>query len=241
MAGKANDSGAVIGVILLAAGSGRRFGGALPKQYALAAGRTILAHALAHLAAEPRIRFVQPVIAAGDDRFAAAARGDWPFALLPPVQGGETREHSMHCGLRALPAEVSLVAVHDAARPLPSPALLAGVLDAALAHGAAVPGLPVTDTIKRVDADGRVLETPPRAMLRAVQTPQAARRDWLEDAARRLVGRLGEFSDDAALLEAAGYPVHVSAGDAANRKITTREDLRWLEMRLAARSAREEQ
>ncbi len=228
-----------IGVILLAAGSGRRFGGALPKQYVRAAGKTILAHALAHLAAEPRIRFVQPVIAAGDDRFAEAARGRWPFTLLPPVPGGETREHSMLCGLRALPAEALLVAVHDAARPLPSPALLAAVFDAALAHGAAVPGLPVTDTIKRVNEDGRVLETPPRAMLRAVQTPQAARRDWLEDAARRFEARLGEFSDDAALLEAAGYPVHVSEGDPGNRKITTREDLDWLEARLAARKGGE--
>ncbi|MDX8402560.1 MAG: 2-C-methyl-D-erythritol 4-phosphate cytidylyltransferase [Mariprofundaceae bacterium] len=226
-----------IGVILLAAGGGRRFGGPVPKQYVQVRGRSLLSHALAHLAAEPRIRYVQPVIASGDTRFREAGRGDWPFELLPPVVGGPSRAHSMRNGLRALPAAATLVGVHDAARPTPSPRLLAAVMDRALAMGAAVPGVPVSDTIKRIDASGRVIETPPRAMLRAVQTPQVARRDWLEQAVAKLADGLDAFSDDAALLEAAGFPVWVSEGEATNRKITTRDDLRWLEMHLEEEGA----
>ncbi len=222
------------GVLLLAAGSGSRFGGALPKQYVVAGGQPILLHTLTHLAREPRIRVVQPVIAEGDRHFAALVQGrSFPFELLKPVVGGAERSISMQRGLVALPPDIELVAVHDAARPLPSPALLADVLDVAERFGAAVPGVPVVDTIKRIDDQGRVVETPPRSRLVAVQTPQAGRRDWFEQALAIESERLHLHTDDASLLEAAGFDVHVSRGDARNRKITTMADLAWLEAALA--------
>lgn len=224
-----------IGIILLAAGSGSRFGGETPKQYVDVAGKALLLHTLDSLAAGPDVVVVQPVIAAGDERFEAlVAGGEWPFTVLPPVHGGSERAISMANGLAALPAGIELVAVHDAARPMPSPALLADVYDTAAKHGAAIPGMAVNDTIKRVDEDGRVIETPARSSLRAVQTPQVARRDWLQTAVEREAGRLDRHTDDASLLEAAGFPVYVSLGEPGNRKITTQDDLHWLAAQLAS-------
>jgi len=218
-----------VGVLFLAAGSGRRFGGEIPKQYECINGLTLVELGLRHLAAEARITWLQPVLAEGDSRFAAClAAQSLPYTVLPPVAGGTERAISMSRGLAALPDECEWVAVQDAARPIPSPALLAGVLDAALKHGAAVPGLAVHDTIKQVGGDGRVVATLDRNTLRAVQTPQVARRQWFEDAMVRFSGELENFTDDASLLEAASFPVFISEGEAANRKITTRQDMDWL-------------
>jgi len=226
-----------IAVLLLAAGSGSRFGGEIPKQYVEVAGEAILLHTLRMLEQEPRLAYVQPVIASGDRRFASlVAQKHFSFALLPPVIGGEERSISMLRGLAALPADVDMVAVHDAARPNPSARLLKDVLDQALLHGAAIPGIAVHDTMKRVDADGKVLETPLRASLRAVQTPQVARRAWFEQAMQREEKRLHLHTDDASVLEAAGFPVYVSLGDVNNRKITTQDDLLWLQGLLEERT-----
>ncbi|MDX8406581.1 MAG: 2-C-methyl-D-erythritol 4-phosphate cytidylyltransferase [Mariprofundus sp.] len=222
-----------IGLLLLSAGSGSRFGHEIPKQYIEVGGQALVLHTLAHLAADPRIRVVQPVIAAGDRYFAALVAGKtFPFTLLPPVSGGATRSDSMQQGLLALPDDVNLVAVHDAARPMPSKRLLTNVIDTAERFGAAIPGLAVFDTIKRVDATGRVLETPARETLRAVQTPQVARRDWFMQALQTEASRLHLHTDDASLLEAAGFAVYVSEGEASNRKITTPADMEWLAAQL---------
>jgi len=222
-----------IGILLLAAGSGSRFGGDIPKQYVEVAGQAIILHTLASLAAESRIAVVQPVLAAGDEHFAALVEDKhYPFELLPAVSGGAERSLSMQRGLDALPQDVELVAVHDAARPLPSRALLADVLDVAERYGAAVPGVAVVDTIKRIDANGKVLQTLQRNTLRAVQTPQVARRVWFEQALQQETGSLHKHTDDASLLEAAGFDVYMSRGDSRNRKITTIEDLNWLESEL---------
>jgi len=222
------------GILLLAAGSGSRFGGDIPKQYVEVAGQAIVLHTLASLAAESRIAVVQPVLAAGDTHFAALVEGqDYPFEILPAVTGGGERSISMQRGLHALPQDVELVAVHDAARPLPSQALLKDVLDVAERYGAAVPGIAVVDTIKRIDADGKVLQTLQRSELRAVQTPQVARRVWFEQALQKEAASLHRHTDDASLLEAAGFDVFMSRGDGCNRKITTMEDLAWLELALS--------
>ncbi len=221
-----------VAVLLLAAGRGLRFGGERPKQYALLRGRPLIVHALEHLAADERIRWIQPVLAAGDAWFSQVlAMVRIAPEILPPVTGGADRAESMRNGLMALPSEAEWVAVHDAARPVPSRALITHVLDAALEYGAAVPGLAVHDTIKRIDAQRNVLTTLPREQLVAVQTPQVARRAWFADALDRVVS-LESYSDDASLLEEAGYPVHVSQGEILNRKVTTSEDLRWLEAQL---------
>jgi len=222
-----------VGVLLLAAGGGSRFGGDIAKQYVSVAGKTLLLHALEHLAVEPRIIAVQPVIAADDSHFADIIAGvDFPFELLPAVSGGAERSISMQIGLAALPKFVELVGVHDAARPLPGRALLADVIDVAERVGAAVPGLPLADTIKLVDDDGKVLQTLHRSHLRAVQTPQVARREWFEQAILSESDRLHLHTDDASLLEAAGFAVHISRGDVMNRKITTQQDMRWLKGQL---------
>ncbi|MDX8410382.1 MAG: 2-C-methyl-D-erythritol 4-phosphate cytidylyltransferase [Mariprofundaceae bacterium] len=220
-------------VLLLCAGASRRFGGDTPKTYVEAAGEPLLLHCLKSLGAEPRITAVQPVIAGNDGRFSTVVAGRrFPFELLPAVHGGAERADSMAAGLRALADDVEWVAVHDAARPMPTPRLLKEVLDMAKKNGAAAPGLPVTDTIKRVDADSKVGETLSRDCLRAVQTPQVARRAWFLDAMKQASGRMRDYTDDASLLEGAGYPVYISQGDAMNRKITTPDDFDWLASQL---------
>jgi len=218
-----------VGVLFLAAGSGQRFGGEIPKQYECINGLSLVELGLRHLAAEARIAWLQPVLAEGDNRFAACLESQkLPYTVLPPVLGGAERAISMSRGLAALPAACEWVAVQDAARPIPSPTLLKTVLDAAKKYGAAVPGLAVHDTIKQVDEKGKVVATLNRDTLRAVQTPQVARRQWFEEAMSRFSGELENFTDDASLLEAAGFPVFISEGEAANRKITTRQDFDWL-------------
>ncbi|MDX8381667.1 MAG: 2-C-methyl-D-erythritol 4-phosphate cytidylyltransferase [Ghiorsea sp.] len=223
-----------VGLLLLAAGSGKRFGSEVPKQYLEVAKQALILHTLQSLSQEPRIELVQPVISQHDIWYHDIVAGkQWEFELLEPVLGGAERSISMQNGLAALPKDVEMVAVHDAARALPSQALLQDVLDVAKAHGAAVPGLAVHDTIKRIDSSGKVLETPDRNSLMAVQTPQVARRDWFEQALFKEKDRLHLHTDDASVLEAAGFDVYISKGDMDNRKITTRADMDWLQEKLS--------
>jgi len=222
-----------VGLLLLAAGSGKRFGSEIPKQYLQVASQPLIVHTLNSLAAEPRIAAVLPVIAEGDIWFeTSTSNHTWPFDLLKPVVGGSERSISMQRGLAALPDDIDMVAVHDAARAMPSKALLKDVLDVAQLHGAAVPGIAVHDTIKRIDAQGKVLETPNRNSLVAVQTPQVAKRIWFEQALEKEGHRLHLHTDDASVLEAAGFSVYISKGDVHNRKVTTVHDMQWLENQL---------
>ncbi len=222
-----------VGVLLLAAGSGKRFGSAIPKQYLEVANKPLIIHTLESLNQSQYIDVVQPVIGDRDLWYRDAVVGyDWDFTLLEPVVGGAERSISMQRGLAALPADIDMVAVHDAARALPSQTLLDDVLQVADKYGAAVPGLPVHDTIKRIDADGKVLETPDRSSLMAVQTPQVARRDWFVTALEQEKERLHLHTDDASVLEAAGFDVYISQGDVNNRKVTTKQDMLWLQEHL---------
>jgi 2-C-methyl-D-erythritol 4-phosphate cytidylyltransferase len=146
------------------------------------------------------------------------------------VAGGATRSESVRAGLAAVPAEATVVCVHDAARPFASAALYGRVVAAVSAGAdAAVPALAVTDTIKIVDRDAVVVATPERASLRAVQTPQAFRADVL----RRAHASGGEGTDDASLVEAIGGRVVVVDGETDNRKITHPDDLDWARRRAA--------
>lgn len=219
-------------VLLLAAGSGKRFSSEIPKQYVDVLGEPLVIHTLKSLAAEPRIQAVLPVLAPGDDQFTQIVDGyEFPFALLTPISGGAERSESMVRGLMAVPAEYEWVAVHDAARATPSADVLKDVLDQALKFGAAIPGVPVVDTIKQVDG-GCVVKTLNRHELTAVQTPQVARRDWFLQAVENQQDHLKDHTDDASVLEASGFKVAVSCGDRNNRKITTQHDLQWLVQRL---------
>ena len=137
------------------------------------------------------------------------------------VEGGARRQDSVAAGIAAAP-DAQWYLVHDGARPLASAALARRVLDAAREHGAAVPALPVTDTIKRVDGAGDVIETLPRDELRAAQTPQVVRREaWLAAAALSE----GDETDDAAMLARAGLEVRTVEGDPSNLKVTRPVDL----------------
>jgi 2-C-methyl-D-erythritol 4-phosphate cytidylyltransferase / 2-C-methyl-D-erythritol 2,4-cyclodiphosphate synthase len=126
------------------------------------------------------------------------------------------------------------VLIHDAARPFPSAALVARAIEAAERHGAAAPGTAMSDTVKQVSIDGRVLSTPPRSSLRAVQTPQAFRFPLILTAHRRAAAAgVGDLTDDVAVAEWAGAPAYVFEGDPTNFKVTTMQDLNAAEARLA--------
>jgi 2-C-methyl-D-erythritol 4-phosphate cytidylyltransferase/2-C-methyl-D-erythritol 2,4-cyclodiphosphate synthase len=212
-----------VAAIVVAAGRGVRAGGAVPKQYREVRGAPVIRHALALFTAHPQVAVVQPVIHRDDAAtFAEAAAG---LDLRAPAFGGATRQASVRAGLEALEKEQpAIVLVHDAARPFTSPALISRAI-AAGAGGAAIPGLSLTDTIKEVDAEGRVVATRDRNRLRTVQTPQAFRYGDLLAAHRRAfdAGR-DDFTDDAALAEWAGMAVTVFEGEAGNMKLTTEED-----------------
>ena len=147
------------------------------------------------------------------------------------VTGGATRQESVRAALAALPPEADIVLVHDAARPL-APVTLIEAVAQAVRNGAAavVPGLPVDDTVKRVDARGWVVETPPRNFLRAIQTPQGFTRELLERAHQL---QAPDATDDAALVELLGEPVLVIPGSVEAFKITRPEDLARAEALLA--------
>jgi 2-C-methyl-D-erythritol 4-phosphate cytidylyltransferase/2-C-methyl-D-erythritol 2,4-cyclodiphosphate synthase len=169
-----------------------------------------------------------------DDRnlFVDTSRG---FEVPPPVSGGATRQASVLAGLEALaPANPDYVLIHDAARPFVSRALIERGLIAAQESGAAIPAIPVTDTVKSVDEAGRVVRTFDRATLRAVQTPQIFRFKPLLEAHQRAKaeGRL-DFSDDAALAEWAGLPVSTFEGELSNIKLTNPEDFQRAEAMLS--------
>jgi 2-C-methyl-D-erythritol 4-phosphate cytidylyltransferase/2-C-methyl-D-erythritol 2,4-cyclodiphosphate synthase len=199
-------------------------GGDLPKQYRQIAGEPVIRASLAAFERHAEVARVQPVIQEEDAGLFQAATGG--LKLLAPVQGGATRQASVRAGLEAMVASPpDLVLVHDAARPFVSAALISRAIAAAADSGAAIPAVAVTDTVKRVDAGGRVCETLDRAVLRTVQTPQAFRYAALLEAHRRAAGSgRDDFTDDAALAEWAGLPVTVFAGEAGNMKLTGAED-----------------
>lgn len=211
--------------VVVAAGSGTRAGEGIPKQYRPLSGRRVLDWSL-EAARSVSAGIVLVVPAAELDR-------EEPLADLV-VAGGETRSDSVRCGLAEVPEDVGTVLVHDAARPLASPALFEAVVAAVEAGAdAAVPAVPVTDTIKRI-AGGTVVETPDRSTLVAVQTPQGFRAEVL----RRAHAGGGEASDDAALVEALGARVVVVPGDPDNVKVTHPGDIERIEALVPEGSAR---
>jgi 2-C-methyl-D-erythritol 4-phosphate cytidylyltransferase/2-C-methyl-D-erythritol 2,4-cyclodiphosphate synthase len=216
--------------LIVAAGRGSRFGGPLPKQYALLEGRPVLRHTLEAYLSAPAIGRLRVVIAPGDRaHYQAAVQG---LDLPAPVLGGASRQQSVLNGLEALTGEApGFVAVHDAARPFVRAADIAACLAAASTAGidGAVLGVRLADTIKRVDAAGAIVDTVPRANLWRAQTPQVFRYAALLEA-HRTAAALGQseataLTDDAAVAERAGLKVVMVEGSEDNRKITTADDL----------------
>ncbi|MEI7872290.1 MAG: bifunctional 2-C-methyl-D-erythritol 4-phosphate cytidylyltransferase/2-C-methyl-D-erythritol 2,4-cyclodiphosphate synthase [Alphaproteobacteria bacterium] len=216
--------------LIVAAGRGSRFGGPLPKQYALLGAQPVLRRTLAALQAIPGIDRLRVVIAAGDEgHYRAAAEG---FDLPPPILGGPSRQLSVLNGLEALTTDApDLVAIHDAARPFVQATDIAACLEAVAAQGVdgAVLGIPLADTLKRVTDKGTISATIPRDNLWRAQTPQIFRFAPLlqahRDAAALGATETTAFTDDAAVAERAGLKVVMVAGSGDNTKITTAEDL----------------
>jgi 2-C-methyl-D-erythritol 4-phosphate cytidylyltransferase/2-C-methyl-D-erythritol 2,4-cyclodiphosphate synthase len=233
-------SSSKVGLLVVAGGKGVRLGADRPKQYLHCAGRPLIVHTLEALAASFPFSVATMVIRAEDralyDDAVAQLTASAAAPLGPPAIGGATRQQSVLSGLEALvAAELDIVLIHDAARPFPSPALVARAIEAAERHGAAAPGTAMSDTVKQVGVDGRVLATPPRSALRAVQTPQAFRFPLILAAHRRAAAaNVGDLTDDVAVAEWAGAPAYVFEGDPANVKVTTMQDLEAAEARLTA-------
>ena len=216
--------------ILVAAGRGDRLGGGRPKAFAKLAGRVLLAESLERL---ERSDWIESIV--------VAAPEDWeePAILLAEelgagkvvsaVTGGATRADSVRAGLAEIPEDAAVVLVHDAARPVLPDEVIERVIST-LGEGwdGAVPGLPISDTVKRAGPEGAVIETVDRSDLYAVQTPQA----FAADVLRRALSGSGDGTDCASFVEAAGGRVKVVEGDRRLLKITDAADLELVESML---------
>jgi 2-C-methyl-D-erythritol 4-phosphate cytidylyltransferase / 2-C-methyl-D-erythritol 2,4-cyclodiphosphate synthase len=213
--------------LILAAGSGARAPGPVPKQYRPLSVGSAVARSVAVMLAQPGIDLVQVVIAAGDRPLYDAALPAAVARLLPPVLGGATRQQSVLHGLIALAAHApDRVLIHDSARPFVSADIIARVLAALALAPAAIAALPLTDSLKRADASGRIAQSIDRDRLWRAQTPQGFAFSPILAAHRAAAAAgLSTLSDDAAVAEWAGLPVALVMGSEHNRKLTTAEDL----------------
>lgn len=224
-----------VGVVVPAAGSGERMGGAR-KAFLELAGQPVLLHALSPFLADERVVCVVVALAAAD----AAAPPDWLTALDPRlrvVQGGETRSESVRAAIQALPEDVDVIAVHDAARPLVTTELVTQCVGLALEGLGAVAGCPAVDTMKVVDRAGEIVETPDRSRLWHAHTPQVFPAHALRAA---YASSTAEGTDDAALVERLADAPRVRMVDdgAFNLKVTRPSDVPLAEAMLLARAAR---
>ena len=219
--------------ILLCAGRGERLNASVPKALVPLAGRPLFTwsyEALQRCDAIDGIVLVGPVRTL---RELLAASGMSTTKLVAATEGGEQRQHSVGRGLHVLPDACTLVVVHDSARALVTPEVIARAVAEAREHGAAIAAVPQADTLKQGTV-GAITATVSRAGLWAAQTPQVFRRDWLERAHREAAE---VATDDAALVEWLGHPVRLAMGDSLNFKITTATDLELAEAWLTHRAA----
>lgn len=220
--------------LVVAAGTGERFGGGLPKQYRSLAGRPVLRHSVERFAAHPRIDGICVVRRPEHGGvYGAAVEG---LDLLPPVDGGASRQESVRLGLESLAGRrPAHVLIHDAARPLIDAAVIDRVLDALDGSVGAIAALPLADTVKRADAGNRIGDTVDRNRLWRAQTPQGFR--FAEILAAHRAAEGCALTDDAAVAEAAGLAVMLVPGMEENFKITTEDDLRRAERLLSGTAA----
>ena len=211
-----------VGAVIAAAGSSSRMGGR-DKLAELLDGIPVILRTLAAVEAVPEIREI--VVVTREDRVEEYRRllGQCT-RLRAVVPGGSTRQESVRNGVRALSPDCTLAAIHDGARPLVTPEVFARCIEAARSCGAATAAVPVKDTIKLADEAGRVLDTPDRSRLWAVQTPQLFDRERDLRAAEEAERRGLSCTDDCQLFEAMGWEVQLVMGDYRNLKLTTPED-----------------
>ena len=214
-------------VIIPAAGSGSRFGGELPKQFLPLAGRPVLLNTIERFFTVEAVTRI--VVAVAEPLLGGVKQTD----RVRFVAGGATRQQSVTNAFRSADGEYELVAVHDAVRPFFRLATFGSLLAAAREVGAALPALPVTDTIHEV-RDGSIARTLDRSALVAAQTPQCFRYEVLRDV---LEGSDGDSTDEASMAARLGYNVRVLPGDPHNLKITLADDLKLAEQHFEEWSA----
>jgi len=211
-------------MMVAAAGGSTRMG--QPKQHILLGEYPVLIHTLLTLQSVAAVDEILLIARAEDiPHFTALADEVGVTKLRTAVVGGSTRQQSVAAGLAALPAETTLVGIHDGARPLVRAEDVAAVITAARESGGAALAVPVKDTLKRTDADGYITDTPDRARLWRVQTPQVFDRAALCAAMTAALTEGKDYTDDCQLMEAAGHPVRLVAGLDTNLKLTTPEDV----------------
>lgn len=211
-----------VGAVIAAAGSSSRMGGR-DKLAEPLDGIPVILRTLAAVEAVPEIREI--VVVTREDRVEEYRRLLGQCSRLRAVvPGGSTRQESVRNGVRALSPDCTLAAIHDGARPLVTPEVFARCIEAARSCGAATAAVPVKDTIKSADEAGRVLDTPDRSRLWAVQTPQIFDRERYLRAAEEAERRGLSCTDDCQLFEAMGWEVQLVMGDYRNLKLTTPED-----------------
>jgi 2-C-methyl-D-erythritol 4-phosphate cytidylyltransferase/2-C-methyl-D-erythritol 2,4-cyclodiphosphate synthase len=219
--------------LIVAAGRGTRAGtGNLPKQFQPLDGKAMLAHTLDAFLNHDAIDVVQVVIGS-DDATQYHAVAPHTKKLLPPAIGGATRQRSVFAGLGALSRHAPTnVLIHDAARPFASAELISRVANALSEEEAVIPALPITATLKAVNELGVIASTVSRDGLHAAETPQGFRFSTILAAHEKTATERIDFTDDAAVAEWAGIPVHVVPGDPANVKLTSAADILAADRRL---------
>ncbi|HZW36950.1 MAG TPA: 2-C-methyl-D-erythritol 4-phosphate cytidylyltransferase [Candidatus Deferrimicrobiaceae bacterium] len=214
--------------IVVAGGAGTRMGAGVPKQFLPLGGRPIVDRAISAFTASPRIDGILLALPAGLPAVETASYRGRP-KVLQVVDGGAERQDSVANALASVPEDAEVILVHDAVRPFVSGDLLARCVDLAREHGAVVPVVPVRETVKAWDAKGKTLSTVDRSGLFRAQTPQAFRAGILRTAYGKAAAAGLRGTDDASLVEAAGFPVTPIPGEEANLKITIPEELRMAE------------
>ena len=217
---------AFVSAIIVAAGQARRLGGATRKQFILIDGVPVIVLTLKAFEIAERIREV--VIAARQEDIPQmyALIQDYEITKVKQIiTGGETRQESVFRAIAQVDENADFLAIHDGARPLIRPQEIDLAVSAAVEHGAAALGVPVKDTVKQVDADGKIVDTPERSTLWAVQTPQVFSRALYLRAAEQAGEAAAQLTDDCQLIERTGAPVYLVRGAYANLKITTPEDV----------------
>ncbi len=226
----------MITAIVLAAGRSTRMGGGENKQFLSLAGRPLLWHSLG---AFQGCRAVDAIILMRRPDYADAAQHiarEFP-KVVACADGGTERQHSVWNGLETCPAGTKIVAVHDGARPLVTPALIEATIQSARQHGTGIAATKVVDTIKEANADRTVVRTVDRSKLWAVQTPQTCRYELLRRAYRQVLDKGVVVTDEAAAIEALGERVHLVETLFLNLKVTTPENLPVVEALLQARQS----
>lgn len=225
-----------VSVIIAAAGNSTRYGTGNSKQFLLLEGVPVL---IKSVQAFEQIDEVKEIIITARKQDFDVIEGFLQQYNIKKVksvvEGGATRQDSIAAAVKKVSEETEIIAVHDGARPLVSKKTIIGVIEKAVEKGAAACAVPVKDTIKIIDSSGKIVTTPDRASLRAVQTPQVFDFALYKEAIDKAVSESKQYTDDCQLIESMGHPVYLTDGDYENIKITTPDDLLVAEKFLSER------